>query len=267
MLMNALGICCILLDAGGEPDLTKRLVLALNGLDDYVPPPVPRQALLGSQLSHLGVGVSWDGRQGAWQGIRAAAVLFVPGQARGLEQTLGFTQEGRIYPLIKCNRGESIQTAVNDFLTPAEGVIEMIKEGRGASVEGGTTSGIEHPTGSSAHDTGLSPLSALRTLRRARLPQSYIGPGVSQAVLEGHLLNLRRERNPRTQADEWIDGVENHLGLAKTYARLAQTLTQANRAPPLGAITSMEGIRLGSTHGVPRFLPGRLTGRLLGPKT
>ncbi len=87
LLMNALGICCVLLDAGGEPDLTKRLVLALNGLEDYLPPPISRQALLGSHLSHLGVGVSWDGRRGAWQGIRAAAVLFVPGQARGLEQT------------------------------------------------------------------------------------------------------------------------------------------------------------------------------------
>jgi hypothetical protein len=271
MLMNALGICCLLLDAGGEPDLTKRLVLALNGLDDYVPPPISRQALLGSQLSHLGVGVSWDGRQGAWQGIRAAAVLFVPGQARGLEQTLGFTQEGRIYPLIKCSRNESIQTAVNDFLTPAEGVIEMIKEGRVSSVEGGTTSGIDRPSGASALDPRPSPLlpldprpstrSALRALRRARLPQTHIGPGVSQAVLDGHLLNLRRQRNPRTQAEDWIDGVENHLGLAKTYARLAQTLTQANRAPPLGAITSLEGIRLGSTRGVPQFLPGRLTGR------
>ena len=56
--------------------------------------------------------------EGTWEGIRAAAVLFVPGQARGLEQTVGFTQDGRIYPLIKCSRSESIQGAVNDFLTP-----------------------------------------------------------------------------------------------------------------------------------------------------
>jgi hypothetical protein len=252
LLMNALGICCLLLDAGGEPDLTKRLVLALNGLDDYLPPAIPRQALVGSQLTHLGVGVSWDGRQGAWQGIRAASVLFVPGQARGLEQTLGFTQDGRIYPLIKCSRSESIQTAVNDFLTPAEGVIEMLRVSTEANEENKGTSFPSLPSVKSQQ---------IRTLRRARLPHSYIGPGVSQAVLDGHLLNLRRQRNPRTQAEDWIDGVENHLGLAKTYARLAQTLTQANRAPPLGAITSLEGIRLGSTRGLPQFQPGRLTGR------
>ena len=259
ILMNALGITCILLDAGGEPDLTKRLVLALNGLDNYQPPAIPRQALLGSQLSHLGVGVSWDGRRGAWQGIRAAAVLFVPGQARGLEQTLGFTQDGRIYPLIKCSRGESIQAAVNDFLTPNEGVIELVAStgGRVSSVQGRTASGHDAPPGSSPPDIRHS---TLRTLPRARLPQSYIGPGASQAVLDGHLLNLRRERNPRTQADDWIAGVENHLGLAKTYARLAQTLSQSSAAPPLGAITSLEGIRFGGSHGLPQFLPAKLTG-------
>jgi hypothetical protein len=256
MLVNTLGIACILFDAGGEPDLTKRLVLALNGLDDYVPPAIPRQAIVASQLSHLGVGVSWDGRRGAWQGIRAAAVLFVSGQARGLEQTLGFTQEGRIYPLIKCSRRESIQAAVNDFLTPAEGVIEMVKRTTGP-LDYGTTM-----PGSPVVQSSSSPVvpQCLRTLRRARLPQSYIGPGVSQAVLDGHLLNLRRERNPRTQADDWIDGVENHLGLAKTYARLAQTLTQTGAAPPLGAITSIEGIRFGSGHGLPQFLPAKVAG-------
>jgi hypothetical protein len=257
LLMNALGIRCLLLDAGGEPDLTKRLVLALNGLDDYLPPPISRQALLGSHLSHLGIGVTWDGRRGAWEGIRAAAVLFVPGQARGLEQTVGFTQDGRIYPLIKCSRSESIQTAVNDFLSPTEGVIEMVK------AESGKQKAETEITARSAQapfQLSTFPISALRTLRRARLPQCYIGPGVSQAVLDGHLLNLRRERNPRTQAEDWIEGVENHLGLAKTYARLAQTLFQTSRPAPSGALTSIEGIRFGGSRGVPQFLPARVTG-------
>ncbi|MGA2867079.1 MAG: hypothetical protein ABSF95_21595 [Verrucomicrobiota bacterium] len=246
MLMNALGIACLLLDAGGEPDLTKRLVLALNGLEDYLPPPIPRPALLSSHLAHLGVGVTWDGQRARWQGIRAAAVLFVRGQARGLEQTIGFTQEGRIYPLIKCSRSESIQTAVNDFLTPAEGVVEIVRSVERESVERESVESRLVGTGN------------VRALPRARLPQSYIGPGVSQAVLDGHLLNLRKERDPRSGADDWIEGVENHLGLAKTYARLAQMLSQTNPGPPLGAITSLEGIRSGSSLGRRRFQPGRL---------
>lgn len=205
VLMNALGISCVFFDAGGEPDLTKRLVLALNGLDEYTPPVMPRNDLLKSQLSNLGVGLRWDGERGRWTGLRAAAVLFVAGEAKGIEQTIGFTQEGKLYPLIKCNRGESIQTAVNDFLTPEEGILDLVGE------QGGKV---------------------LRQLPRARLPHTYIGAGVSQAILDGHLLNLRKERDVKTGAEDWIEGVENHLGLAKVYARLAGTVGAATKSAP-----------------------------------
>jgi predicted RNA-binding Zn-ribbon protein involved in translation (DUF1610 family) len=194
LLMETLGISCLFIDAGGEPDLTKRLCLSLNGLENFTPPAIPRTEILTTRFSNPGVGVSWDGERGRWSGLRAAAVLFVAGEAKGIEQTIGFTQEGRMYPLIKCNRAESIQTAVNDFLTPAAGVLEM---------------------------TGPEGRKVVRRLPRARLPRTYIGAGVSQAVLDGHLLNLRKERDPKTGRENWIDGVENHLGLAKTYARLA----------------------------------------------
>ena len=208
ILMAALGIECLFIDAGGEPDLTKRLALSLNGLEDYQPPVMPKNELLKSRLTFTtttaGKHLIWDGTRGRWSGLRCAAVLFVAGEAKGIEQTIGFTQEGRIYPLIKCSRAESIQLAVNDFLTPADGVLEML-DGR------------------------------LRSLPRARLPQTYIGPGVSQALLDGHLLNLRKERDVRTGAEDWIDGVENHLGLARTYARLCSVVGAGN-APAFGVI-------------------------------
>jgi hypothetical protein len=41
--------------------------------------------------------------------------------------------------------------------------------------------------------------------------------------LDGHLLNLRKERDPNSGREDWVEGVENHLGLAKVYARLAVT--------------------------------------------
>lgn len=234
VLMHALGISCVFFDAGGEPDLTKRLVLSLNGLDEYTPPVMPRNDLLKSQLSGLGVGLRWDGGRGRWQGLKAAAVLFVAGEAKGIEQTIGFTQDGKIYPLIKCNRGESIQTAVNDFLTPEEGILDLV--------------------GGQGHKT-------LRQQPRARLPQTYIGPGVSQAILDGHLLNLRKERDVKTGAEDWIEGVENHLGLAKVYARLAATMD----ALPIGhsgAITAeiLAKIKTGPARGnkFRRFTPRRI---------
>ena len=220
VLMSALNISCVFLDAGGEPDLTKRLVLALNGLDNYEPPVMPRSEMLKAQLSNLGVGISWDGTQGRWSGIRAAAVLFVAGEAKGIEQTIGFTQDGKIYPLFKCNRGESIQTAVNDFLTPADGVLELLA-----------------PPGAAGQKT-------LRASPRARLPKTYIGVGVSQAVLDGHLLNLRKERNVTNGTEDWIEGVENHLGLAKVYARLASTQLALPK-PTVGKIYVFDQSRSG----------------------
>ena len=226
LLMDALGISCLFMDAGGEPDLTKRLVLALNGLENYLPPVMPRAELVRARLSGLGAGLSWDGERALWRGLRAAAVLFVAGEARGCEQTVGFTQEGHIYPLIKCNRGESIQTAVNDFLTPREGVIEMVIGGQ--DLGGGKV---------------------VRSDRRVRLPETYIGPGVSQAVLDGHLLNVRKERDARTGAEDWVDQVENHLGLAKTYARLAALVVEAGaRAPDAGRFVLPSGKRAESVR-------------------
>ena len=195
-LMDALNVSCLFIDAGGEPDLTKRLVLALNGLENLPAPERSHADLLRSKMTNLGIGLSWDGERGCWSGLKAAAVLFVAGEAKGIQQTIGFTQEGKMYPLIKCHRGESIQTAVNDFLTPADGVLEMM---------------------------GLPGKQSPRVLPRARLPRTCTGAGVSQAVLDGHLLNLRKERDVKTGREDWLDGVQNHLGLAKVYARLAVT--------------------------------------------
>ena len=233
LLMAALGVQCVLLDAGGEPDLTKRLVLTLNGLDQAAPCDEPLAALLPQQLFGLGSGLSWDGERRQWHGLRAAAVLFVAGAGRGVEQTIGLTQERLIYPLIKCQRAETIQTAVNDFLTPAQGVVEL----------------VEAPAGGAGGKI-------VRSLPRARLPQTGAGPGVSPAVLDGHLLNLRKEHHPRTGLEDWIDGVENHLGLAKAYARLAQTVVEAGARPPSGAITDPSLIRCGGNRG-PHLPPRR----------
>lgn len=218
-LMTALNIQCVFFDAGGEPDLTKRLVLSLNGLADYQPPALPRTDLLKSHLVNIGAGCTWNGLSGEWSGIRAAAVLFVAGEARGVEQTVGFTQEGLIYPLIKCQRAESIQTAVNDFLTPDEGVLEFL--------------------------SAESEPKPIRQLPRARLPQTCIGSGASEATVETHLLNLRKERDTRSGREDWVDGVENHLGLAKVYARLASMIGASDPAPPPMMPTSFGDSRRG----------------------
>lgn len=233
LLMELLGVQCLFIDAGGEPDLTKDLCLTLNGLNEFRPPNLPRAEMLKMSLS-MG-GVSWNGERAQWRGIRAAAVLFTASEARGVEQTLGFTQDGKVYPLLKCNRAESIQTAVNDFLTPAEGHLEFVKMADAKS--------------------------QLREQPRARLPQTYIGQGVKQSLLDGHLLNLRKIRDTKTGVEDWADQVENHLGLAKVYARLAAT--QSSKPAGAGAFTA-ETIKQVFTGGnaaarfIRRFSPRRL---------
>ena len=151
-------------------------------------------------------------------------MLFVAGEHKGLVQEIGVTEDGRIYPLIKCNRASAIQMAVNDFLTPAEGVAELVESDNHAD-----------KTIAEAGAAGrLARQKTVRQLPRARLPLSYIGAGGSQATVESHLLNLRKEKDPRTGIEDWATQVENHFGLAKVYARIAATLFNAP-APASGA--------------------------------
>jgi hypothetical protein len=239
-IISELGIGCVFIDAGGEPDLTKRLCLALNGLDSFRPPAVPRNELLKMRLSGLGHGLAWDGGRGMWSNVRAAAVLFSSREAKGIEQTIGFTQDGRIYPLIKCNRAESIQTAVNDFLTPAEGVIELLDD--------------------SACRPDSKSRQRVREQPRARLLPSHPGPGVSREMLDSHLLNLRRVRDPRTGMEDWADGLENHLGLAKTYARLAHLLFPPRSPAGAGSLTERVLSGPDRSCGVPRLRRSDLDG-------
>ena len=192
---------CIFIDAGGEPDLTKRIALALNGLADYEPPFMSASELRKTYLSNIGNGVTWNGPEGRWEGIKSASVLFSLRSGAGVQQDIGFTQDGKIYPIIKCNRAEAIQGFVNTFLTPKEGVVQHID-------------------------------GELRTLPLQRLPETAIGNGVTTNTLDTHLQNLRKGKKPGQAQEDWLDAIENHLGLAGCYARLASQFAETNRPRP-----------------------------------
>jgi hypothetical protein len=192
-LLDAGAFDCLFLDAGGEPELTKSVVLNLNGLADWHPPACTPAELVNMHLSWTG-GIAWDPAVNQWRGLKAAAVEFSLREGGGLVQTIGRTQDGRVYPLIKANRGETIQAFVNDLLTPTEGVLQQV-------------AGV-----------------GLRRLPRQRLPENAIGPGVSAIMIATHLQNLRKVRPANGGAEDWADGVENHLGLAACYARLASVV-------------------------------------------
>jgi hypothetical protein len=63
-LLSVGAFSCIFLDAGGEPDLTKRVAMALNGLSEYRPPFVPDAELRGMHLSWSN-GLAWNGAGGS----------------------------------------------------------------------------------------------------------------------------------------------------------------------------------------------------------
>jgi hypothetical protein len=81
-------------------------------------------------------------------------------------------------------------------------------------------------------------------------------------LIDGHLLNLRRVKDAQGNED-WADKIENHLGLAKVYARLAAT--QSGKPIVTGAFTA-ETIKMVRTGGNllrggiarPSFLPRRI---------
>ena len=205
-LLAAGAFDCIFLDAGGEPELTKQIVMTLNGLADWRPPAMTPSELQGASFSWPN-GLAWNPNVAQWRGLKAAAVEFSLRDAGGLQQNIGRTQEGRIYPLVKSNRAESIQGFVNDFLGPDEGVIQQVEK------------------------------FGLRRLPRQRLPSNAIGSGVSGTMLATHLQNLRKVRPANGGQEDWADGVENHLGLAGCYARLAAMVATNTRAQSAGAST------------------------------
>ena len=72
----------------------------------------------------------------------------------------------------------------------------------------------------------------LRTLPLQRLPETAIGNGVTTNTLDTHLQNLRKGKKPGQAQEDWLDAIENHLGLAGCYARLASQFAETNRPRP-----------------------------------
>ena len=209
ILMQALGIQCLFMDAGGEPDLTKRLVLALNGLEAYQPPILPKTKLLKSRLYNIGAGLNWDGERAKWRRLRAAAVLFVADARRRADHWLH--PEGRIYPLIKCNRAE-YPDRCQRFLELAEGVIEMA-----AQIPDGTDKKTVSPSVLSHAIRGQicphpPPRAPPSDLHRSR--------GQPGEILDGHFLNLHEVAGTTRRT-----GAEDSMKASKT------TLASPNATP------------------------------------
>jgi hypothetical protein len=140
-------------------------------------------------------GLVWDGANKRWEGLRCFVVEFAVKQGGGIVHKLGIAPQGgynQFYPVIQCNRFESINRVVNEFLTPAENVIKV--------VEGKL---LEEPV--------------------MRLPRREAGSPPIVETLDAHLITgSKRAAKEGGEALDYVDGCENHLLLANAYSGLSE---------------------------------------------
>lgn len=198
------GLATLCIDERPAVSEARTLALVLNGLDQLGQnwPSVDwnsREAYIA-----LPGGLTWDGRNRRWLNLRCAVVRFSKKQlGDGLEQGAAeFDEQGvrKFVPLIACNRFETIDRVVREFLTPAENVIEVTRGADGKNV--------------------------IREAPAMRLPRRDAGaPGLLE-TLDAHLLaGSQREKDARTgELGDYVDGVDNHLIFADGYSALAEAV-------------------------------------------
>ncbi|MGD0058412.1 MAG: hypothetical protein ABSD58_03250 [Verrucomicrobiia bacterium] len=232
-VFECLGVSCLFVDAGPLRDLARDLCFLLNGLTDFRPPPLadPEHA----QIRFPG-GLTWDGRTERWRGLRCAAVEFSLKTGKGIQHKLGITQDGLFYPIIACNRDETIERVVNELLTASEGVIEVVE--------------------TAGHNPPLYPLRGgerrLRTEPAIRLPARTAGSPKIIETFDAHVIaGSRRDRDADGNAEHFVDGCENHFLLSNAYSALAESVGEHVVPPVSGAMDPDTAVT--SSHTMNRF--------------
>jgi hypothetical protein len=225
-VFELMGITALFVDAGPLRDLARDLCFLLNGLMNFRPSPIadPERAVIRFPGSLV-----WDGKHERWSGLRCAAVEFTLKEGKGVVHKLGITQDGLFYPVIACNRDETIERVVNELLTVGENVIEVI-DGK------------------------------LRTSPTVRLPQRTAGSPKIIETFDAHIVSgSRRERDANGNAEHFVDGCENHFLLSNAYSALAESVCERAGIHNTGAMNPDAALTRGPG--------GRWGAHVLGRKT
>ncbi len=199
-LFDACGLSCLFVDIGNERDMARDIVRAVNRITD-APPVRPEDKKLRIDF---GNGLVWDGERGLWFGLRAACVQFSGKPGSGIVHDLYTTQEGYAYPVIKANRDECIQRAVDEFLTYDDGLVSVV-DGK------------------------------IRTEPLMRMPSAAPGCNEAVGVLQEHLVSgSRKVKAADGKTLNFIDGVPNHYLLANAYSALAEAVAEISLANTAG---------------------------------
>ena len=199
LLWSSRQLSALFIDENPAVDEARTLALFFNGLAELATWP---RVDFKSKDSHFAMGtLSWDGSRQQWRGLKCAVVRFSKRQlGMGIEQgAVEFTEGGqtKFVPLIACNRFESIDRVVKEFLTPAENVLEVVEVDRKRSV---------------------------RQQPAMRLPGRQPGsPGVLEMLDEHLLIGSQRAKEEKTgELGDYVDKCENHFLLADAYSGLGE---------------------------------------------
>lgn len=196
-LFHQLGMTCLFIDQRPLVSQARALALELNGLNAITHWPAPPE---GNTFTTLDSGLTWDGNSGRWGNLKCAVVRFDKKSiGAGIEQGVDvFEEDGqtKFVPLIRCNRYETIDRVVREFLTPAESVVEIVN--------------------------GL-----VREMPAMLLPR--MTTPVAQTLEEHIVTGSERVKEKDGSPGDYVDGVANHLLLADGYSALAEIV--AGRSP------------------------------------
>jgi hypothetical protein len=217
-LFNTVGLTALFIDQRPLVAESRSIALALNGLSTLTHwPDVPKTANREAFISLPG-GLTWDGRNQRWRGLRCAVVRFdVRKLGGGIQHGFDEFDEGgmtKFVPLINVNRFECIDRAVRELLTPSESVMEVIG-------------------GEIREEPGLL------------LPIKDSDPMV--ALLEAHLVTgSERGKEKDGTLGDYVDQCANHLLLADGYSILAEMECGDSRVAPVA--TDIEAIEIGGSR-------------------
>jgi len=208
-LYSLYGLECLCIDIAPETDAARTIALKLNGLESVEKWPVVPEG--EGHISFPG-GLRWNGNRKRWEGCHCFVVEFTKrnigaGISHGFDQ---FEKGGHqmFVPKISCNRFESIDRAVREFLTPGENVSEVIQ------VAGGKN--------------------RIRMQPAMRLPRQGAGSPKVLETLDNHLLvGSERAEAANGEPGDYVDKVENHFLLADAYSALAEIEGGGNKAAPV----------------------------------
>ncbi|KAF0176450.1 MAG: hypothetical protein FD161_2989 [Limisphaerales bacterium] len=203
-LFQRLGLSALFIDERPLVNESRTLALALNGLQSLTT--WPRIPDAKDAYITLPGGLTWDGRNARWQNLKCAVVRFTKNKlGAGIAQSIVFFEEGgqtKFVPCIECNRFETIDRVVREFLTPAEGVIDVVNGG-------------------------------VRETPALLLPRAGLGAAPILATLDAHLVTgSEREKEDDGSLGDYVDGCENHFLLADGYSKLAEIICAGSKPGP-----------------------------------